>query len=125
MTCLTTRPPHSRNTGIPLYSISTQGRIDAAGAKSWAYHSPVEGPWMWHNDPEIAATSIQTFARIGYEDEFEAFNTLWRRLKDEGYEIGMGFINQTLCSGATASRRGNLGRRASFVSALHTITLNE
>ena len=68
------------------------GRIDAAGAKSWAYHSPVEGPWMWHNDPELAALSIQTFARIGYEDEFEAFNTLWRRMRDESYEIGMGFI---------------------------------
>ena len=100
------------------------GRIDAAGAKSWAYHSPVEGPWMWHNDPELAALSIQTFARIGYEDEYEAFNSLWQRLRDESYEIGMGFVNRPYAVGPRIAT-WEPWPAASFLSALHTITLNE
>ena len=79
---------------------------------------------MWHNDPELAAYSIQTFARIGYEDEFEAFNTLWRRLKDESYEIGMGFINQPYAVGHRIAT-WEPWPASPFVSALHTITLNE
>ena len=122
---------HPRDYNGQIMWQSNNGRTDASGTNKFWYMSQnvtdepdPPGQWLVHNDPELVALGQQALAQIGREGEQEAMNTWYRRLRDENYHIGVGYINDPWGVGPRIAT-WEPWSTADYFSALHTITLNE
>ena len=99
-------------------------RLDAAGILRLFYLTPqLGGPAArLHNDPELFARVEQAMAAIGKEEEEKIFNSTYRRLREEAYQIPIGYINVPWGVGPRI-RTWEPYPLAQWASALHTITL--
>lgn len=99
-------------------------RLDAAGILRLFYLTPqLGGPaTRLHNDPELFALVEQAMAVIGQEEEEEIFNSTYRRLREEAYQIPIGYINVPWGVGPRIETWEPYPL-AQWASALHTITL--
>jgi hypothetical protein len=75
-----------------------------------------------HNTPELFALVAQTLAVTGQPGSEKAFNSLFRQLREEAYQIPMGYINAPWGVGPRIVKWEPFPV-AEYASALHTITL--
>ena len=75
-----------------------------------------------HNDPELFALAIKAADVIDRVEREKALNTTYRRLRDEAYEIPVGYINIPWGVGPRI-RTWDPYPLAFYLSALHTVTL--
>ena len=73
------------------------------------------------DDPELAALVVETAAVFG-PDHAEAMNSLFRRLRDEQYELAIGYLNIPWAVGPRIAT-WQPWPLALYVSAPYTITL--
>jgi peptide/nickel transport system substrate-binding protein len=99
-------------------------RLDAAGILRLFYLTPqLGGPaTRLHNNPELFALVEQAMAAIGKEEEEEIFKSTYRRLREEAYQIPIGYINVAWGVGPRI-QTWEPYPLAQWPSALHTITL--
>ena len=69
-----------------------QTRVDAASTLQASYGF-LDAPGRVHNDPELFALVNATLAVIDPVAREGSFNQLYRRLRDESYELGIGYLN--------------------------------
>ena len=69
-------------------------RSDAAGITKLFYlNRESDATYYYHSNPEIWNLGDLAVAKIGRQGEAEAFNTLYKRLLDEAYDLAIGYIN--------------------------------
>ena len=105
------------------------GRTDAAGTnKFWYlnYQDRMDDPPLQalHDDPELERLGQYALTQIGRPGEHEAFNTWYRALHDEHYNMAIGHINDPWGVGPRIAT-WEPWPASSYLSALHTITLKE
>ena len=105
------------------------GRTDAAGSnKFWYlnYQDRMDEPPLQalHNDPELERLGQYALTQIGREEEQEAFNTWYRALHEEHYNMAIGYINDPWGVGPRIAT-WEPWPASEHLSALHTITLTK
>ena len=105
------------------------GRTDAAGSnKFWYlnYQDRMDDPPLQalHNNPELERLGQFALTQIGREGEQEAFNTWYRALHDEQYNMAIGYINDPWGVGPRIAT-WEPWPASEHLSALHTITLKK
>ena len=103
------------------------GRTDAAGSnKFWYlnYQDRMDDPPLQalHNDPELERLGQYALTQIGREGEQEAFNTWYRALHEEHYNMAIGYINDPWGVGPRIAN-WEPWPASEHLSALHTITV--
>jgi peptide/nickel transport system substrate-binding protein len=69
-------------------------RSDAAGITKLFYlNRDSDATYYYHSNPEIWDLGDIAVAKIGRDGEAEVFNTLYKRLLDEAYDLAIGYIN--------------------------------
>src|ERR671914_227233 len=99
-------------------------RLDAAGILRLFYLTPqLGGPaTRLHNDPELFVLVEEAMAAIGREEEEEVLNRTFKRLREEAYQIPVGYVNVPWGVGSRIEKWEPYPL-AQWASALHTITL--
>ena len=98
-------------------------RLDAAGIMALYYLNREQGQgYFKHSDSEIWDMGDAAMARLSKADEQEAFNNLYKRLWEEGYHMGVGYIHIPYGVGPRIATWEPYPV-AEYFSALHTITL--
>ncbi len=99
-------------------------RLDPAGQTRTFYLAPQPGgPYArLHNDPELFALVGQAMAVFDPAEKERAFNSLYRRLRDESYDISLGYLNVPWGVGPRIAKWQPYPL-AEYASALHTIAL--
>ena len=105
------------------------GRTDAAGSnKFWYlnYQDRMDDPPLQalHDNPELERLGQFALTQIGREGEQEAFNTWYRALHDEQYNMAIGYINDPWGVGPRIAT-WEPWPASEHLSALHTITLKK
>jgi peptide/nickel transport system substrate-binding protein len=96
-------------------------RIDAADTIRSGYGSPEEIDKV-HNDPEVVDLVKQATAVFDPEEREVALNRAFQRLREEGYDINVGYLNIPFAVGPRI-QTWEPYPLAFYPSALHTITL--
>ena len=96
-------------------------RIDAAGNRRGFYGDPGRLSRM-HNDPELFALAQKALAVYDPVEREKAFNSMYRRLRDEAYYLPLGYMNVPWGVGPRI-KTWEPYPLALYPSALHTITL--
>jgi ABC-type transport system substrate-binding protein len=104
--------------------VAQNTRLDASGIMRLYFLTLLKGgpSTPVHSDPELFDLVGQTMAttgQVGYED---TFNSTYRRLREEAYQISVGYINAPWGIGPRIEAWQPY-RAAEYASALHTITL--
>jgi peptide/nickel transport system substrate-binding protein len=70
-------------------------RLDAAGVTRLYFLTPLKGgPSSRVNaDPEIFALTEDALAEVGTDNAEAALNSLFRRLREESYQLSLGYLN--------------------------------
>ena len=69
-------------------------RLDAAGiTKLFFLNRDSDAAYYYHSDPELWELGDRTMTKLGQDGEHEAFRALYKRLWEEAYYIGVGYIN--------------------------------
>ena len=99
-------------------------RLDAAGITRLYFLSLQKGgpSTRVHKDPELFALVEKTMNAVGQPDEISVFNSTYRRLREEAYQITIGYINAPFGVGPRILSWQPY-RVAEYASALHTVTL--
>jgi len=97
-------------------------RIDAVGIVKNSYGNP-DRHRRAHNDPELFALTQKTMAILDPVEQEKALNSTYQRLRDEAYEIWLGYLNIPWGVGPRI-QTWEPYPLAFYPSALHTITLN-
>jgi peptide/nickel transport system substrate-binding protein len=98
-----------------------ESRIDAADTIRSGYGSPEEIDKV-HNDPELVDLVKQATAIFDPEEREVALNKAFLRLREEGYDINVGYLNIPFAVGPSI-QTWEPYPLAFYPSALHTITL--
>ena len=98
-----------------------EARIDAANTARSGYGDP-ERKDKNHDDPELYKLVQDAVGVFDPEERPKVLNNLYRRLRDEQYEIGIGYINIPWAVGSRVSTWEPYPL-AIYPSAIHTITL--
>ena len=98
-----------------------EARIDAANTARSGYGDP-ERKDKNHDDPELYKLVQDAVGVFDPEERPKVLNYLYRRLRDEQYEIGIGYINIPWAVGSRVSTWEPYPL-AIYPSAIHTITL--
>ena len=104
-----------------VYWWVNETRIEYAGLMRAYYADPERGSRR-HQDPELAALVLKALAVSDPVEREKVFNSTYRRLRDEAYEISMGYLNIPFGVGPRI-RTWEPYPLANYLSALHTITL--
>ncbi len=96
-------------------------RIDAARLLRSNYANP-ETYSRFHNDPKLFALATETLAVIDPVEREKVLNSTYQRLRDEAYDIPLGYINIPWGVGPRI-QTWQPYPLAFYPSALHTITL--
>ena len=96
-------------------------RIDASKDMRQVFGNP-DRKDQWHNDPELYALVDQTLEVLDPEEAPKALNQLFRRLRDESYVLGVGYVNIPWAVGPRIAT-WQPWPLAFFPSNLHGITL--
>jgi ABC-type transport system substrate-binding protein len=99
-------------------------RLDGAGITRLYFLSKYkkEAFTRVHADPELFALTEKTLNSIGQPDEAAVFNSTYRRLREEAYQISIGYLNAPFAVGPRI-QSWQPYRVAEYASALHTLTL--
>jgi ABC-type transport system substrate-binding protein len=99
-------------------------RLDAAGIlRLYNFTPQLGGPQTrLHNDPELFALVGQALASSGRAESEKIFNSTFRRLREEAYQIPIGYINIPWGVGPRIVKWEPYPL-AQYSSALHTIVL--
>ena len=100
-----------------------EARIDAASISRSAYGTPTHKGRM-HNNPELFQLVQDALGVTDQNARVEALNQMYQRLRDENYEMGIGYVN---IPWAVSSRVQNWQpfSLSFYPSAIHTLTLKE
>jgi peptide/nickel transport system substrate-binding protein len=98
-----------------------EARMDGASILLSSYGSPDQGNRL-HEDPELYQMITDTLAIVDETQRPAAFNKLYRRLHEESYEIGIGYVNIPWGVGPRVETWQPF-TFAFYPSGLHTITL--
>ena len=98
-----------------------ESRIDAADTIRSGYGTPEEIDKV-HNDPELVDLVKQATAVFDPEEREAALNGAFQRLREEGYDINVGYLNIPFAVGPRI-QTWEPYPLAFYPSALHTITL--
>ena len=95
--------------------------VEAAGSARSSYGTP-DHSTRFHERPELFEAVQQAISVTDSAEQEEALNTLYRRLREEHYELGVGYVNipWAVSSRVSAWEPYNL---AFYPSAYHTIVL--
>jgi peptide/nickel transport system substrate-binding protein len=99
----------------------SSARPDATGKVSNAYADP-ESTIRIHEDPEIFTLVNETFGILEVEEKAEASTNLFLRLREESYQLGIGYANIPWGVGPRVETWDPYPL-SSHPTALHTITL--
>ena len=104
--------------------VAQNTRLDATGIMRLYFLTLQKGgpSATVHSDPELFALVGQTMAAIGQVGAEDIFNSTYRRLREEAYQISVGYINAPWGIGPRI-KTWEPYRVAEYASALHTITL--
>jgi peptide/nickel transport system substrate-binding protein len=104
--------------------VAQNTRLDATGIMRLYFLTLQKGgpSATVHSDPELFALVGQTMEAIGQEGAEDIFNSTYRRLREEAYQISVGYINAPWGIGPRI-KTWEPYRVAEYASALHTITL--
>ena len=100
-----------------------EARLDAAGWARNFYGIPDQAN-RFHNDPELFALVQKANGVFAPEERQKVLNNLYRRLRDESYEFGIGYINIPWAVGPRISTWQPYPL-AFYPPGLYTITLNK
>jgi ABC-type transport system substrate-binding protein len=95
--------------------------MDGASILLSSYGTPEQGNRL-HEDPELYQIITDTLAIVDKSQRPQAFNELYRRLREESYEIGVGYVNIPWGVGPRV-KTWEPFTFAFYPSGLHTITL--
>lgn len=98
-----------------------EARVDGASILRSTYGDPKQGSRM-HETPELFTLTQETLAVTGLEERQAAFNKLYLRLRDEQYEMGIGYVNIPWGVGPKVLQWRPFSQ-AVYPSALHTMVL--
>jgi peptide/nickel transport system substrate-binding protein len=98
-----------------------EARMDGGSILLSSYGSPDQGNRL-HEDPELYAMIDEALAVVDPTKRHEALNEVYRRLHDEQYEIGIGYVNIPWGVGPHVATWEPF-TFAFYPSGLHTITL--
>ena len=97
-------------------------RIDATSITGGSYYGIPDNTRRLHNDPELFALVNEIMSIYDVEERPEALNFLYRQLREEQYELGVGYINIPWAVGPRILTWEPYPL-AFYPSALHTIRL--
>jgi peptide/nickel transport system substrate-binding protein len=98
-----------------------EARLDGASIVRSSYGTP-DLEDRFHNDPELFNMVKATLAVTDEAERPQAFNRLYRRLRDETYELGIGYVNIPWAVGPRVQTWQPFAF-SFFPSGMHTITL--
>jgi peptide/nickel transport system substrate-binding protein len=98
-----------------------EARLDGASILLSSYGSPEQGN-RFHEDPELYQAVADAISVVDPEQRSEALNQLYRRLQQENYEIGIGYVNIPWGVGPRVKTWQPFAF-SFFPSGIHTITL--
>ena len=104
-----------------IYWRENETRLDAGTDTRVRYASP-DQKQRAHNDPELFDLTTKTLAVFDPSEGAKALNSLYRRLREEAYDIPIGYINIPWGVGPRI-RTWEPYPLSFYPSALHTITL--
>jgi peptide/nickel transport system substrate-binding protein len=96
-------------------------RLDA-GSSALSFYGDPERPDRLHNDPELQRLVQETVQILDADERAEAYKKLFLRLRDESYQLGMGYANIPWGVGPRVLT-WEPSPLSLHPSALHTITL--
>jgi peptide/nickel transport system substrate-binding protein len=96
-------------------------KVNGAGTLRHSYGTP-SVKVRAHNDPELFALANKALGVFDPVEQAKVYNSTYRRLRDEAYDISLGYINIPWGVGPRI-RTWDPYPVASYPSALHTITL--
>jgi peptide/nickel transport system substrate-binding protein len=99
-----------------------EARLDGGSILLSSYGSPDQGNRL-HEDPELYEMIGNALAVVDPAQRHEALNELYRRLNDESYEFGIGYVNIPWGVGPRVETWTPF-TFAFYPSGLHTITLS-
>ncbi|HEU0022255.1 MAG TPA: ABC transporter substrate-binding protein [Dehalococcoidia bacterium] len=106
--------------------VANNTRMQGAGTLRLYYASPeMGGLRLLHRDPELFALAEQTLDQmnqLGFLESADVFNSTYRRIREEAYQISVGYVNAPWGVG-TRIMTWEPYPVAEYASALHTITL--
>jgi ABC-type transport system substrate-binding protein len=105
--------------------VAQNTRLDAAGISRLYFLTRMkDGPSARVNaDPEIFTLLEETLAKTGAPDAEEVFNSAFKRLRDESYQVNFGYINSPWGVGPRI-QAWEPYLVCEYACALHTIVLN-
>jgi ABC-type transport system substrate-binding protein len=100
-------------------------RLDAAGVTRLYFLTPLKGgPSSRVNaDPEIFALVEDALSKVGTDNSEAALNSLFLRLRDESYQVNLGYLNSPWGVGPRVEVWDPYAV-CEYACALHTIVLN-
>jgi peptide/nickel transport system substrate-binding protein len=96
-------------------------KVNGAGTLRHSYGTPSVNVRA-HNDPELFALANEALGVFDPVEQVKVYNSTYRRLRDEAYDISLGYINIPWGVGPRI-QTWEPYPVASYPSALHTITL--
>jgi ABC-type transport system substrate-binding protein len=104
--------------------VAQNTRLDAGGITRLYFLTLLKGgpSTPVHSDPELFALVEETLAATGQEGAEDVFNSTYRRLREEAYQISVGYINAPWGVGPRIEAWQPY-QVAEYASALHTIIL--
>ncbi|HZA22485.1 MAG TPA: ABC transporter substrate-binding protein, partial [Dehalococcoidia bacterium] len=104
--------------------VAQNTRLDAGGITRLYFLTLQKGgpSTRLHTDPELFALVEETMAVTGQAEAEDTFNSTYRRLREEAYQISVGYIDAPWGVGPRIEVWQPY-RVAEYASALHTITL--
>ncbi|MSQ22336.1 MAG: ABC transporter substrate-binding protein [Dehalococcoidia bacterium] len=104
-----------------LWWYDVTGRKDATSTMAVNY-GDLESPNRAHGDPELVRLVRETFGILNVDEQAEASKKLYLRLRDESYNLGIGYVNIPWGVGPRVLTWSPYSL-SNHPSALHTITL--
>jgi peptide/nickel transport system substrate-binding protein len=104
-----------------IYWRDNDARKDATSTIVSRYGDP-DHALRYHEDPELFRITQEAFLIVDADKRAQAVQKLYPRLRDESYELGIGYLNIPWGVGPRIESWEPY-RLAQFPSALHTITL--
>jgi ABC-type transport system substrate-binding protein len=104
--------------------VAQNTRLDAAGVTRLYFLTLQKGgpATRVHSDPELFALVEQAMNAIGQVGDEKVLNSTYRRLREEAYQVSVGYINAPFGVGPRI-QTWQPYRVAEYASALHTIVL--
>jgi peptide/nickel transport system substrate-binding protein len=104
-----------------VYWRDNEARLDGSGALVQSYADPNQQSRL-HDDPELFELAQESFSINDPTERAQAYISLYRRLREETYELGIGYVNIPWAVGPRIMTWQPLPF-SSYPTGLHTITL--